>query len=147
MTHISPEPLPATWSEVMARPTWPPTSRTPGSARISAAARLVMRCISGSDVLGVASQWTTSSRSLKVGRSAALRNGSTASPTTTKPASVISAGRGVRNRRVSAPVVAAAARRAAPCSPDPRGGREYSTSPSAGVTVSATTSDAITARP
>ena len=82
------------------------------------------------------------------GRSACPRNGSVGEPdheeagerrTARAAATAIS--------RVRPAVVAAAARRAAPCSPGARGGREYRTSPRAGVTVSATTAEAITARP
>jgi hypothetical protein len=106
-----------------------------------------MRCISGSEVLGVASQRTSSWRSLKDGCSDQPRNGSVTRPATRKPHSVSSAGRGDAVNRDTPAVMPD---RTLPISGDSaRCGslRAYRATASAGVTVSATSIDATTASP
>ena len=85
VTQISPESMPTTWSDVMARPTCAPTFVTPGIVRSSAVARETTRLISGRDVPGAPSHWISRDRSRNAGASDPPSWGATRAPTATTP--------------------------------------------------------------
>jgi len=75
--------------------------RTPGMARSSLLARVVMRNISGSEVSGEVTQCIRKSRSLNAGSNECPSNGQTTIPARVTTATVMNAGRGVRVTRSS----------------------------------------------
>ena len=126
---------------------WEPQLRTPGIVRSSRQARTETRTSSGPDVSGEVSQCIRKSRSLKLGSSDWPRNGTTASPATTVAATVAYAQRGLRDdAREHAARSRAAARRTSGDRRRSSGAFRSRIRASAGVTVSATTSEAPTAR-
>ena len=67
---------------------WAPKLRTPGMARSSLLARVVMRTISGCEVSGLVTQCIKKSRSLKSGSSEWPSNGQMPMPLTVTSATV-----------------------------------------------------------
>jgi hypothetical protein len=88
LTHSSLESTLTIWSEVMARPTWAPTSRTPWICFSSLLACVVIRVISGWEVPGAPFRRISRSVSLNEGARSWLSSGTIARPTSisTRPA-------------------------------------------------------------
>src|SRR3990172_7517295 len=97
LTQSSPALILVRLSDVMARPRWALTLRTPGMDRSSRLARVVIRLMAGWEAPALPSQRTTRSVSLKFGSSDSWRrNGMDAIPATSTAQTATKAGSGVR---------------------------------------------------
>ena len=145
LIQFSPKSTPYGSSASTAWPMWAPKLRTPGIARSSILAAVVIRTSSGWEVPGAVTQCIRKSRSLKSGSSDCPSLGTTATPSSTMTATAASAGRGPRMIRARAAVYPRWSHRT---SGDWRRSSDARCSRirlSAGVTVRATSMDASTA--
>jgi hypothetical protein len=102
LIQFSPKSTPYGSSASSAWPMWAPKLRTPGIARSSLLAAVVMRTSSGWEVPGAVTQCIRKSRSLKSGSSDCPSLGTTARPSSRMTTAAASAGRGLRMMRPSA---------------------------------------------